>query len=138
MRTLTILSLILVFFTLTELSFGQVPQNKNGQILPSPLDSIEIKPNPYSVYNFYESGQTVALENLPGNCQVSIYSYEGTLVSTHFNPTGQSKLEWELYDSDHVPVRSAVYFVHIDAGELGKKILKFFVIVPNLDGPSFY
>ena len=42
-------------------------------------------------------------------------------------------LEWDLNNSRGIPVASGVYLIHVDAGELGSKTLKWFGVNRQFD-----
>lgn len=127
--------------------FGQSSTAKNA------LDYIRLVPNPYYAYSKYETGRLdnrVRITNLPNVCTIKIFTMNGTLVRTFkrdvsgqedeyltTNETKQSKrfsyLDWDLKNQYGIPVASGLYIVHIDAGELGEKILKWFGVMRPLD-----
>ena len=45
--------------------------------------------------------------------------------------------DWDLKNHSGVPVASGVYIVHIDAFDLGEKILKMFAVMRQIDLDSF-
>ena len=42
-----------------------------------------------------------------------------------------------LKDANGTPVASGVYIIHIDAGDLGETIVKFFGVMPQIDLNAF-
>jgi hypothetical protein len=44
-----------------------------------------------------------------------------------------SYLDWDLKNQYGIPIASGLYIVHIDAGEVGEKILKWFGVMRPLD-----
>ena len=48
-----------------------------------------------------------------------------------------SSLEWDLKNSKNVPVASGMYIVHIDAGALGEKTVKWFGVMRPIDLDTF-
>jgi hypothetical protein len=127
--------------------FGQSSAAKNA------LDYIRVVPNPYYAYSKYESSRIdnrVRITNLPTVCTIKIFTMNGTLVRTFkrdvtgqedevitTNDIRQSKrlsyLDWDLKNQFGIPVASGLYIVHIDAGDLGEKILKWFGVMRPLD-----
>ncbi|MEI7801205.1 MAG: T9SS type A sorting domain-containing protein [Bacteroidota bacterium] len=105
------------------------------------LDTINIVPNPYYAYSGYESSQIdnrVKITNLPQKCTISIYSIDGTLIRKFDRDDASiTSLDWDLKNGSGVPIASGVYLIHISAGELGEKTLKFFGIMRPIDLDSF-
>jgi len=108
----------------------------------SALDLIRVVPNPYYGLNSYERDQVdqrVRITNLPKTCTVSIYNVSGTLVrqvslDSEQNVTGW---DWDLKNDYNVPISSGVYVIHVDAGPIGQKVLKWFGALRPIDLDSF-
>lgn len=116
------------------------------------LDAINVVPNPYYGYSSYEISQfsnVVKITNLPAKCTVTIYSLDGQfirqyrrdevemnkglsnggVISGQINPA----IEWDLRNKSAIPVASGVYLIHIDAGELGERVVKWFGVARQFD-----
>lgn len=121
----------------------------NNTAAKDALDIINIVPNPYYAYSYYENGQAdnrVKITNLPAKCNVTIYTANGQLVRRFKRdepkPSGSYKdqiltsLEWDLKNTAKVPVASGMYIVHIEVPEVGEKVLKFMCVArpTDLDG----
>ncbi len=111
------------------------------------LDIIRAVPNPYYAYSEYEQSQVdkvVKITNLPPKCTISIFTMSGSLVR-QFNRNvpedipglGLTSQNWELTNQEGIPVSSGVYLIHIDAGELGEEVVKFFNISRPVDLDTF-
>jgi hypothetical protein len=105
------------------------------------LDMVNIVPNPYYGYSAYESSQLdtrVKFTNLPPKCTISIYTLNGVLVRRikKDDPTSTS-VDWDIRNQANVPIASGVYIIHVDAGPLGEKILKWFGVMRQYDLDSF-
>ena len=106
------------------------------------LDLIKVVPNPYYGSSKYERDQVdhrVKITNLPKTCTISIYNVSGTLVrqvslDSDQNVTGW---DWDLKNNYNVAISSGVYIIHIDAGEIGEKVLKWFGALRPIDLDSF-
>ena len=106
------------------------------------LDLIRLVPNPYYGGSNYEQDQVdnrVKITNLPNACTISIYNVSGTLVrqvilDSDFNSTGW---DWDLKNDSNVSIASGVYLIHIDAGEIGEKVIKWFGALRPIDLDSF-
>lgn len=104
------------------------------------LDEIRVVPNPYYAYSRYENSQLqtiVKLTNLPQQCQIRIYTLNGNLIRTYIKDSNDPEQRWDLKNADGVPVASGVYIIHVDAGELGEKVVKFFAAMPTIDLNAF-
>ena len=108
----------------------------------SAMDLIKVVPNPYYGSSKYERDQVdhrVKITNLPKTCTISIYNVSGTLVrqvslDSDQNVTGW---DWDLKNNYNVAISSGVYIIHVDAGEIGEKVLKWFGALRPIDLDSF-
>ncbi len=116
------------------------------------LDTINIAPNPYFGYSPYETSQfttTVKITNLPAKCKVTIYTIDGKFIKQYDRnevglPNNTSNagvstrqytpdIEWDIKNSRGIPVASGVYLIHIDAGSLGQRTIKWFGVNRQFD-----
>jgi hypothetical protein len=125
-------------FTFNTEAFAAETQNR--EVAVSALDDILVVPNPYYAYSTYETGQlsnTIKITNLPQRCNISVYSINGNLVRTFGKDSNSPEQTWDLKNQDGIPVASGPYIVHIDAFELGEKVVKMFVVMRQVDLNSF-
>ena len=104
------------------------------------LDLINVVPNPYYAFSGYESStleNEVKFTNLPQKCDISIYTLDGALVRRIKKDDDLTEASWNLQNNAAVPIASGLYIVHVDAGELGEKVLKWMGIMRQLDLDSF-
>ena len=104
------------------------------------LDLINVVPNPYYAYSAYESSpidNRIKLTNLPDKCEISIYTLDGALVRRIKKDDDITDLVWDLKNDAAVPIASGLYIIHVDAGDLGEKVLKWMGIMRELDLDSF-
>jgi hypothetical protein len=104
------------------------------------IDMINIVPNPYYAASAYESSpidNRVKFTNLPTKCEISIYTLDGALVRRINKDDEASDVIWDLKNNAAVPIASGLYIIHVDAGELGEKVLKWMGIMRELDLDSF-
>lgn len=106
----------------------------------SRLDNIYVVPNPYVGTNEIEpanklSGQNrgerrIYFENLPVKCTIRIFTLSGELVTTLEHDTGfdNGREYWNLLNREGFSVAYGVYLAHIDAPEIGEKLIKFALI----------
>lgn len=104
------------------------------------LDLIRVVPNPYYGSSFYEDSQLdniVKITNLPQRCTISIYGTNGTRVRQIRKDSELTFVEWNLRNDYNVPIASGVYIIHIDAGDIGEKVVKWFGAMRPVDLNSF-
>jgi hypothetical protein len=128
----------------------------DAEVASSALDLIRAVPNPYYAYSAYETStldNRIKITNLPPKCTVSIFTLDGTLVRrferdvTPDNTSGgelntkssnlDTSLDWDLKNEKNVPVASGMYIIHIDAGDLGEKTIKWFGVMRPIDLDTF-
>jgi hypothetical protein len=124
-------------------SQGFATQRGVEAVAKSALDIIRAVPNPYYAYSQYESDKVdnrIYITNLPSKCTVSIYSLSGSLirrftrdVSNVANQNEQTYQEWDLKNQFGLPIASGTYLIHIDAGSLGEKTIKWFGAIRPID-----
>ncbi len=132
---------------------NQAAEDLIDSVAPNLLSAVNVVPNPYLAYSEYEVSQfttTVKVTNLPPRCVVTIYSLDGRFIRQYrrdeegipqndrSNPgvlVSQvvPDLEWDLKNSQGIPVASGVYLVHINGYELGERTIKWFGINRKFD-----
>ena len=106
----------------------------------SALETIRVVPNPYYGFSSYEASQLdniVKITNLPETCVINIFSTSGTLIRQLRKDNSLTYVEWDLKNTYNVPIASGVYIIHVDAGALGEKIVKWFGALRPVDLNSF-
>jgi len=109
-------------------------------IAKSALDDIRVVPNPYYGSSGYEDSQLdniVKITNLPDRCKISIFMTNGTLVRTINKDNSLPFIEWDLKNDFNVPIASGIYLIHIDAGEIGEKVVKWMGSLRPVDLNAF-
>jgi len=104
------------------------------------IDLINIVPNPYYAFSGYEAStleNEVKITNLPQKCDISIYTLDGALVRRIKKDDDLTEASWNLQNNASVPIASGLYLIHVDAGDLGEKVLKWMGIMRQLDLDSF-
>ncbi len=116
------------------------------------LDQINVVPNPYFATSIYEdnaNASVVKITNLPAKCTVTIYSLDGRFIRQYVrdeSPTPVSgsnpglltkqfspAISWDLNNARGIPISSGVYLIHIDAGSLGERVVKWFGVNRSFD-----
>lgn len=117
-------------------STESIYNNVNSETGKNSVDKINVVPNPYYATSGYESSAIdarVKITNLPPKCTISIYSLNGTLVRRIEKDDIETFVDWDLKNNGKVPVASGFYIIHVDCGDLGEKILKWYGVMRQLD-----
>ena len=124
-----------------RINLSSVAATKNdAAVAKSALDTIKVVPNPYYAYSAYENSQIdsrIKVTNLPGKCTIKIYTLGGTLIRTLRKDDATTFVEWDMKNQQRIPVASGTYIIHVDAGDLGTKTLKWFCIMRPIDLDTF-
>lgn len=122
-------------------TIGMETVTENDSTATSVLDLINIVPNPYYAYSQYEENRLdnrVKIVNLPDQCEINIYTVNGTLVRTFSkdDPT-QTYIDWDLKNYAFIPIASGVYLIHVEVPGVGETVLKWFGALRPTDLDSF-
>lgn len=105
------------------------------------LDAIRIVPNPYYANSGYEASANdfkVRFSNLPVNATISIFTAGGTLVRRLTKSDADiSYLDWDLQNSNRIPIASGMYIIHVKADGWGEKTLKWFAVMRPVSFDNF-
>jgi hypothetical protein len=105
------------------------------------LSLINVVPNPYYAYSAYEKNRLdtrVKITNLPKRCTIKIYNISGKLIRTYKKDSEVNFLDWDMKNSQAIPIASGVYLIHVEAMDddgtvIGETIVKFFGGVRQID-----
>ena len=131
-----------------------VAKVNQNEVAKNALSLINIVPNPYYAYSSYETNQLdnrVKITNLPNKCTVSIYTIGGTLIRQYKRDVGfnnsegsttkgvnlETSLEWDLKNSQSIPIASGMYLIHVTAEGVGERTLKWFGVMRPVDLDTF-
>lgn len=131
-------------------------------VAKSALDIIRAVPNPYLAYSAYEPDQNsgrIKITNLPNNCNITIYSLDGTIIRklsraigvdpatnkkidiSEGNPVSETNLDnsldWDLKNDKGITVSSGVYLIHVEAPGIGERTIKWFGAMRPADVSNF-
>lgn len=98
------------------------------------LEMVRVVPNPYYGGHAQESSafdRFVKFMNLPKNVTIYLYSLNGNLVRQLSKDNNVTTLNWDLLNTDNIPVASGIYIAYIDAPGIGSKIIKIAVFTPE-------
>ena len=108
------------------------------------LSLINVVPNPYYAYSAYEATSNiersqfdtrVKITNLPKKCNIKIFNLSGKLIKSFKidqtigydeSPRQVTSIDWDLKNSQGIPVAGGVYLIHVEVPEVGETIIKFF------------
>jgi hypothetical protein len=140
---------------------GLAPTKESSDKAETALDLMGVVPNPYYAYSDYEvteADNVVKITNIPGTCNIRIYSLDGRFVrefkiaqeyqsevglggarngiarvglgTDNSNSEDQitTSVDWDLKNQASVPVGSGVYLIHVVVPGVGERVLKSFVI----------
>lgn len=119
---------------------GQAAVNNDMETASDALDLIRVVPNPYNGSSQYEDTQldnVVKITNLPQSCKISIFMTNGTLIRTINKDNTMTFVEWDLKNDYNVPISSGIYLIHIDAGPIGEKVVKWMGTLRPVDLNAF-
>lgn len=117
-------------------STESIYNNVNTETGKQSVNNIKVVPNPYYATSGYENSaidSRVKFTNLPPKAVISIYTLNGTLVRRIEKDDVETFVDWDLKNTNKVPVASGFYIIHVDCGELGEKILKWYGVMRQLD-----
>ncbi len=113
------------------------------------FENVNVFPNPlfgFNVATSYEQGNVaddpfITFSNLPEEVTVKIYSLSGQLLRTlttadKMAPSSQF-LRWNLQNESGLRVASGMYMAIVSSPNIGEKILKFAVILPQKQLPKY-
>jgi hypothetical protein len=97
-------------------------------------------PNPYYAFSGYETSRLdnrVKFINLPQVCTISIFTVNGTLVRKFRKDNPLTYLDWDLKNTNSIPISGGVYICHIEVPGVGEKVIKWFGVLRPLDLQNF-
>jgi hypothetical protein len=97
----------------------------------SVLDNITVAPNPFYLFGPYDpavGNYHIEFQNLPAECNISIYNLAGDFVRRiDKNTVDESHINWDALSMNGLPVASGIYLYVVDAPGIGQKIGKIAV-----------
>ncbi len=101
-------------------------------------DKINVFPNPLFGFNegvSYTGGRAdepyVTFINLPEKVTIKLYTLSGILVRKLEKNDANPNLKWDLLNEDNLRVASGMYIALVSNPELGDKVLKLAIIMPQ-------
>jgi hypothetical protein len=121
--------------TVTEVStiaptIGSVElANQRGEI-----DRVRVVPNPYYGGHAQEStpfDRFIKFMNMPKQATIYIYSLNGNLIRQLNKDDNTTTINWDLLNTDRIPIASGIYIAFIDAPGIGTKTIKLEIFTPQ-------
>ncbi len=126
------------FTTADKFIFSTTASQKSFVNAKSKLDLITVVPNPYVVTERWEQQNPLAgrgerkiqINHLPSECTLRIFTVSGHLVKTikHQGLSSEGTATWDLSTKDDLEAAPGLYILHIEAPEMGNKLLRFAII----------
>lgn len=104
------------------------------------LGMINVVPNPYYGFSFYENSRLdnrVKIINLPVECTIRIFNTAGTLVRTIGKDNDNTFVEWDLKNENNIQIAGGTYIIHVEAPGIGEKVVKWFGSMKKVDLENF-
>lgn len=104
------------------------------------LSGVRVVPNPYYGGHAQESSpfdRFVKFMNMPKAATIYIYSLNGNLVRQINKDDNTTTINWDLTNTDRIPVASGIYIAFIDAPGIGTKTIKLAIFTPQERIDSF-
>jgi len=107
------------------------PKINDANVAKNRLDQISVFPNPYFGANSIETdkyNRFVRFTNLPDQATIRIFSLSGVFIQKIEKDNNSQFVDWNLLNSDLIPVSSGIYLAYIEMAGIGTKILKIAII----------
>ena len=128
--------------TVIETGNSTAPTIGNTELASSrgELSSVRVVPNPYYGGHAQESSpfdRFVKFINMPQTATIYIYSLNGNLVRQINKSDNTTTINWDLLNTDRIPIASGIYIAFIDAPGIGTKTIKLAIFTPEERIDSF-
>jgi hypothetical protein len=75
---------------------------------------------------------------LPAKATVTVYTTNGMLVRRMTkSDAATTSIEWDLRNSNRIPIATGVYIIHINCPGIGEKTLKWLGVMRPVDFTNF-
>lgn len=104
------------------------------------LSSVRVVPNPYYGGQSQETSpfdRFVKFMNMPKKATIYLYSLNGNLVRQINKDDNTTSINWDLLNTDRIPIASGIYIAFIDAPGIGTKTIKLAIFTPEERIDSF-
>lgn len=104
------------------------------------LSLVRVVPNPYYGGHAQETSpfdRFVKFMNMPKQATIYIYSLNGNLVRQINKDDNTTSINWDLLNTDRIPIASGIYIAFIDAPGIGTRTIKLAIFTPEERIDSF-
>lgn len=104
------------------------------------ISQVRVVPNPYYGGHAQETSpfdRFVKFMNMPKTATIYIYSLNGNLIRQINKDDNSTSINWDLLNTDRIPVASGIYIAFIDAPGIGTKTIKLAIFTPEERIDSF-
>ncbi|MCC6864633.1 MAG: hypothetical protein IT280_00580 [Ignavibacteria bacterium] len=128
--------------TVVETQSTTAPTIGNNELASSrgELSTVRVVPNPYYGGHAQETSpfdRFVKFMNMPKTATIYIYSLNGNLVRQINKDDNTTSINWDLLNTDRIPIASGIYIAFIDAPGIGTKTIKLAIFTPEERIDSF-
>jgi hypothetical protein len=116
----------------------RIKKEKTEEELRSQFDKVNVYPNPLfgsnssaGAFGYRADEPFVTFSHLPEEVTIKIYTLSGSLIRELYKNDLSSLLRWDLHNEDGRRAASGLYIALVEHKELGQKILKFSIIMPQ-------
>jgi hypothetical protein len=104
----------------------------NNELATSQIDDISVFPNPYFGASSLERDQYqrfVRFTNLPQETTIRLFNISGVLIQRIDKNNFDQYVDWDLRNTEGLPVASGIYIAYLEMPGVGTKIMKIAVIM---------
>ena len=116
----------------------RIKKDNSEEELKAQFDKVNVYPNPLlgnnssaGAFGYREDEPFVTFSHLPPEVTIKIYTLSGTLIRELYKNDLSSLLRWDLQNESGRRAASGFYIALVENKELGQKILKFSIIMPQ-------
>jgi hypothetical protein len=98
------------------------------------LSGVRVVPNPYYGGQAQENSpfdRFVKFMNMPKKATIYIYSLNGNLIRQINKDDNNTSINWDLLNTDRIPIASGIYIAFIDAPGIGTHTVKLAIFTPE-------
>jgi hypothetical protein len=98
------------------------------------LSMVRVVPNPYYGGHAQETSpfdRFVKFMNMPKVATIYIYSLNGNLIRQLNKDDNGTSINWDMLNTDRIPIASGIYIAFIDAPGIGTKTIKLAIFTPE-------
>jgi len=109
------------------------PKSGDMELAKKQAERINVFPNPYFGQNVMEripTSRFITFTHLPDKATIRVFNLAGEFIRIIEHESGNTE-RWDLRNDAGIPVASGIYIVHIEMEDIGNKVLKIAVMMPE-------